>query len=206
MCGISGFAGHTWKQEQLECMVAAMVHRGPDDRGLFMDASAAAGLGHDRLSIIDLTPAGHMPMTDPTGRIHLVYNGEIYNYLELRNELTGYPFNSRADSEVLLAAYLHWGETCLDHFVGMFAFILWDEEKQRLFAARDRFGIKPLFYHSSGRARSRPCMLPGFPPGRTRLPGQPTWRRVYIIIPSALSGKVSIRCRPVIRSPGRQAS
>ena len=148
MCGICAFAGGDWKRDHLERMIAAQVHRGPDDRGAYIDAIGRIALGHDRLSILDLTPAGHQPMTDASGRLQLVYNGEIYNYLELRDELAGYPFRSRADSEVLLAAYLRWGEACLEHFIGMFAFILWDEEKQRLFAARDRFGIKPLFLHS----------------------------------------------------------
>ncbi len=147
MCGISGWAGTGWKRDHLDAMVAALSHRGPDDTGFYVDSSGTIGLGHNRLSILDLSAAGHQPMTDSTGRLHLVFNGEIYNYLELRAELPDYPYQSQTDSEVLLAAYQRWGEACLDHFVGMFAFILWDEEKQRLFAARDRFGIKPLFYH-----------------------------------------------------------
>jgi asparagine synthase (glutamine-hydrolysing) len=96
---------------------------------------------------IDLSPAGRQPMVDSTGNVHLVFNGEIYNYLELRAELSTYPYQSQTDSEVVLAAYQCWGESCLDHFIGMFAFILWDGSKQKLFAVRDRFGIKPLFYH-----------------------------------------------------------
>ncbi len=147
MCGISGWVGKKWTRIHLNAMVAALSHRGPDDTGLYVDSSGTVGLGHNRLSILDLSAAGHQPMTDSTGRLHLVFNGEIYNYLELRAELPDYPYQSQTDSEVLLAAYQRWGEACLDHFVGMFAFILWDEGNQRLFAARDRFGIKPLFYH-----------------------------------------------------------
>ena len=147
MCGISGWAGKGWKRDHLNAMVAALSHRGPDDTGFYIASSGTVGLGHNRLSILDLSAAGHQPMTDFTGKLHLVFNGEIYNYLELRAELPNYPYQSQTDSEVLLAAYQCWGEACLEHFVGMFAFILWDESNHRLFAARDRFGIKPLFYH-----------------------------------------------------------
>ena len=147
MCGISGWAGRGWTREHLNAMVAAMPHRGPDDTGFYINSAGTIGLGHNRLSILDLSAAGHQPMTDSTGKLHLVFNGEIYNYLELRAEHPDYPYQSQSDSEVLLAAYQHWGEACLDRFIGMFAFILWDEERQQLFAARDRFGIKPLFYH-----------------------------------------------------------
>ena len=147
MCGISGWAGKGWKRDHLYAMVTALSHRGPDDTGYYMNSSGTIGLGHNRLSILDLSAAGHQPMTDSTGKVHLVFNGEVYNYLELRAEMPDYPYQSQADSEVFLAAYQYWGEACLEHFIGMFAFILWDEEKQRLFAARDRYGIKPLFYH-----------------------------------------------------------
>ncbi|MDP2994340.1 MAG: hypothetical protein Q8N46_04370, partial [Anaerolineales bacterium] len=147
MCGISGWAGTGWKRDHLNAMVTALSHRGPDDTGFYVNSAGTIGLGHNRLSILDLSAAGHQPMTDSTGKVHLIFNGEIYNYLELRAEMPDYPYKSQTDSEVLLAAYQRWGESCLDHFVGMFAFILWDEEKQQLFASRDRFGIKPLFYH-----------------------------------------------------------
>jgi asparagine synthase (glutamine-hydrolysing) len=147
MCGISGWAGRGWNRDHLDAMISAMSHRGPDDTGFYINSENTISLGHNRLSIIDLSTAGHQPMIDSTGKLHLVFNGEIYNYLELRAEIPEYPFKSQTDSEVLLAAYQRWGESCLDHFVGMFAFILWDESRQLLFAARDRFGIKPLFYH-----------------------------------------------------------
>jgi asparagine synthase (glutamine-hydrolysing) len=130
-------------------MMAALPHRGPDDTGFYLDPGGNAALGHNRLSILDLSAAGHQPMSDPTGKLQLVFNGEIYNYLELRAQLPDYPYQSRTDTEVFLAAYQRWGEACLEHFIGMFAFILWDEAKQQLFAGRDRFGIKPLYYHAA---------------------------------------------------------
>lgn len=150
MCGISGIVGQHWGgRPQLEAMVAVQHHRGPDDNGIYMDASGRAGLGHNRLSIIDLSPAGHQPMPNQDGSMHLIFNGEIYNYLELRAELKDYPFRSQSDSEVILAAYGRWGEQCVDHFIGMFAFAIWDCHARSLFIARDRFGVKPLYYHLS---------------------------------------------------------
>jgi asparagine synthase (glutamine-hydrolysing) len=147
MCGIAGIAGSAWRPEQLAAMVEAQGHRGPDGRGLFVAPGGLAGLGHDRLSIIDLSEAGRQPMASPDGRYHLVLNGEIYNYRELRRELDEYPYVSQTDTEVLLAAYSRWGRGCLDRLVGMFAFALWDESEQVLYAARDRFGVKPFYYH-----------------------------------------------------------
>jgi asparagine synthase (glutamine-hydrolysing) len=129
-------------------MVASQRHRGPDSQQVFEDGPAA--LGHNRLSIIDLSPAGAQPMSSADGDLTVVLNGEIYNYVELRAELTGYPFRTRTDTEVLLAAYDRWGIQCLDHLLGMFAFLLWDARERRLFAARDRFGVKPLYYHARG--------------------------------------------------------
>jgi asparagine synthase (glutamine-hydrolysing) len=146
MCGIAGLFGPGWKRNQLESMIAIQKHRGPDDCGIFVDDSEMAGLAHNRLSIIDLSPAGHQPMSNATGNLQIVFNGEIYNFLELRQELQGYPFRTNTDTEVILAAYERWGDSCLDRFLGMFAFLIWDIREQRLFAARDRFGVKPLFY------------------------------------------------------------
>ncbi len=145
MCGISGCFGQNWRQTQLEAMVAAQRHRGPDAEGLYLDP--IAGLGHNRLSIIDLSPAGRQPMSNHDGSIRIVFNGEIYNYLELKAELGDYDYRSRTDTEVILAAYERWGAACLDRLIGMFAFLIWDSREQRLFAARDRFGVKPLYYH-----------------------------------------------------------
>lgn len=131
-------------------MVRSQHHRGPDDQGIYLDPRGGAALGHNRLSIIDLSPAGHQPMASAGGRYFIVFNGEIYNYLELRRELDGYPFRSQTDTEVILAAYERWGSACLDRFIGMFAFAIWDSETQTLFAARDRIGIKPFYYTLKG--------------------------------------------------------
>jgi asparagine synthase (glutamine-hydrolysing) len=148
MCGIAGMFGYGWKRVQLEAMVASQRHRGPDMSGIYVDSSLIAGLGHRRLSILDLSDAGRQPMSSADGRYHIMLNGEIYNYLELREELGGQTsFFTRTDTEVLLAAYIHWGEQCLDRLIGMFAFAIWDEREQKLFAARDRFGVKPLFLY-----------------------------------------------------------
>ena len=149
MCGIAGIFAKTWTNGELTSMVSAQGHRGPDGTGIFIDPARQVGLGHNRLSIIDLTEAGSQPMTSSCGNYEVVLNGEIYNYLELRRELeSGYRFSSRSDTEVLLAAYEKWGEGCLDRLLGMFAFIIWDKTNATAFAARDRFGVKPLYYHS----------------------------------------------------------
>ena len=145
MCGL--YASIAFAPERAR--IDRVAHRGPDGSG-WREFAAAAGpvaLGHRRLAIIDLSEAGLQPMADASGRYHLVFNGEIYNYLELRDELRakGHQFSSETDSEVLLAAYREWGEDCLHRFLGMFAFLIWDERDQILFAARDRFGIKPLY-------------------------------------------------------------
>lgn len=146
MCGISGIVGQGWERSQLEAMVAIQQHRGPDDSGVYIDPSHKVGLGHNRLSILDLSLAGHQPMRNYDGTKWIVFNGEIYNYRELRAEIGDYPYQSQTDTEVILAAYEHWGEDCVEHFVGMFAFALWDERNQSLFGARDRLGIKPFHY------------------------------------------------------------
>lgn len=146
MCGISGIVGANVDGSRLVAMVRAQHHRGPDDSGTYIDDRRTCGLGHNRLTIIDLSDAGHQPMCDASGSRWLAFNGEIYNYLELREELGGYPFQSESDSEVILAAYARWGAQCVEHFVGMFAFAIWDSAKQTLFAARDRVGIKPFHF------------------------------------------------------------
>lgn len=147
MCGISGIVGHGAKEQLLWKMVVAQDHRGPDAQGIYIDPTDVAGLGHNRLSIIDLSVAGNQPMRATFGPYSIVFNGEIYNYLELRRELEStVTFSTQSDTEVLLAAYQKWGMNCLEHFIGMFAFLLWDEQENRLFAARDRFGVKPLYY------------------------------------------------------------
>jgi asparagine synthase (glutamine-hydrolysing) len=120
------------------------AHRGPDAEGIWVDEATGVALGHRRLSIIGLGEEGTQPMTD--GKRWLVFNGEIYNYRELRQELGIDRFRTATDSEVILVGYEKWGENVLDRLIGMFAFALWDPDEQCLFAARDRFGIKPFYY------------------------------------------------------------
>jgi len=129
----------------------SMYHRGPDDAGLYLDGSV--GLGHRRLAIIDLSESGHQPMTNEDHTLFLVCNGEIYNYIELRADLKkrGHRFHSTSDSEVIIHQYEEDGLQCLDKFNGMFSFALWDSKEKKLFAARDRLGIKPLYYFNDGK-------------------------------------------------------
>jgi asparagine synthase (glutamine-hydrolysing) len=153
MCGINGIVSYRSPvdPQRLCQMREALIHRGPDDAGVWMRAKGPpfVGFGHRRLSIIDLSEAGRQPMSYNEGNLVVVYNGELYNYIELRNELKGLgcAFGTQSDTEVLLAAFYQWGEDCLNRLNGMFAFAIWDERKRRLFAARDRFGKKPFFYH-----------------------------------------------------------
>ena len=151
MCGIAGVYYHSDSRpvdpEVLGSMAAAMTHRGPDDQGFHRGAGDRLGLAFRRLSIVDLA-GGHQPMSTPDGRYTLVFNGEVYNHLELRKELEslGVVFSTRCDTEVILHAYAVWGEDCLRRFQGMFALGVWDEEERTLFLARDRMGIKPLYW------------------------------------------------------------
>ena len=150
MCGIVVVAGHAAPCGDLDRALRLLAHRGPDAEGLWTDPSGLCALGHRRLSILDLSDAGTQPMSTPDGRYHIVLNGEIYNYIELREELSGKAtFRTRTDTEVLLAAYARWGPACLNRLIGMFAFAVWDEHEHTLFAARDRFGVKPLFIHEA---------------------------------------------------------
>ncbi len=153
MCGIVAIVGKPVSCDGVQKAVEVQRHRGPDDKGVWVSPTARCILGHSRLSILDLSETGHQPMGDPSGRFWICFNGEIYNYLELREELRhDYIFRTQTDTEVLLAAYQKWGQACLDHLMGMFAFVLWDEVSGTLFAARDRFGIKPLYYAIEGKA------------------------------------------------------
>lgn len=150
MCGICGIVGQPDAQ-LIKDMLARIAHRGPDDEGVYVAETSSGeriGLGHRRLSIIDLSLAGHEPMSDASGRIWLTFNGEIYNFKELRRELEalGHRFKSNTDAEVIIYAYLEWGRECLTRFNGMFAFAIWDSQDESLFLARDRLGIKPLYY------------------------------------------------------------
>lgn len=147
MCGIAGIVGPGAEKNHgvIQQMIWTQRHRGPDDAGVFTDTGVM--LGHVRLAILDLSPAGHQPMTSPDGRFTIVHNGEVYNYLELREALAhSGPFMSETDTEVILRAYMVWGPRCVEHFVGMFSFALWDSQERTLFCARDRFGIKPLYF------------------------------------------------------------
>ena len=154
MCGIAGIITSSPGSSQkaaVEKMTSCLSHRGPDGNALWQNANGAATLGHNRLAIIDLSPAGAQPM-HYLERYTIVHNGEVYNYQELRSELSayGYLFSSQSDTEVILAAYDRWKEECLQRFDGMFAFAIWDEKEQKLFAARDRFGEKPFYYSYDG--------------------------------------------------------
>jgi asparagine synthase (glutamine-hydrolysing) len=154
MCGIAGIIQsdpQLFQKEHLARMTGSLSHRGPDGEGLWQNDSQNVLLGHRRLSIIDLSDAAAQPM-HYLQRYTIVHNGEIYNYIELRKELEkeGYTFQSRSDTEVILAAYDYWNEECVGRFEGMFAFAIWDEEEKELFAARDRFGEKPFFYSFDG--------------------------------------------------------
>ncbi len=149
MCGIAGILNFDQIPVDLSilgAMTETLSSRGPDDTGYWQESFIA--FGHKRLSIIDLSNAGHQPYVDMPSGCFLVYNGEIYNYVELRKELerNGYTFTSKTDTEVLLKSYLFWGKKCLDKFNGMFAFAIWDSKQRKLFAARDRIGIKPFYY------------------------------------------------------------
>ena len=157
MCGICGIArtdGRRADPDVLQSMIRTMQHRGPDDEGMWCSPDGRVGLAHRRLSIIDLSPAGHQPMKDAAGRLWISFNGEIYNFKELRVELQqlGHEFHTATDTEVILEAYREWDLDCLKKLNGMFALALFDLDRQRLFLARDRAGEKPLFYcHRSGR-------------------------------------------------------
>jgi asparagine synthase (glutamine-hydrolysing) len=157
MCGIFGVVCREGEvsREFLARAQQSLAHRGPDDSGtVTIDLAPEPGsvsFAHTRLSIIDLSPLGHQPMQDPITGNWIVFNGEIYNFRELRKELEagGERFQSHSDTEVILAAYRVWGEECLTRFGGMFAFALWDAVRKRLLLARDPMGIKPLYYHQS---------------------------------------------------------
>ena len=156
MCGIVGIAASASsnRMELLTRMRDTLRHRGPDDAGVWSSFDGRVAFAHRRLAVIDLSPGGHQPMTDEKGDLCIVFNGEIYNYREVRQELeqTGHRFRTASDTEVILTAYRVWGVDCLERLNGMFAFGLYDRGQQRLFIARDRAGEKPLFYsHIDGR-------------------------------------------------------
>src|SRR3989344_1812734 len=140
MCAINGF---NWEDRKLgEKMNAVTSHRGPDGTGVFVDEGVT--LGHNRLAIIDLSPAGAQPMTSSDKKLVIIYNGELYNFKDIKKEIGNYAWKSESDTEVILAAYQKWGSDCVKKFNGIFAFAIWDKYKQELFFARDQMGIKPL--------------------------------------------------------------
>ena len=150
MCGIAGIYApeNRLDADAVRPMLTAMAHRGPDDLGTQVLSGGKLVFGHLRLSILDLSAQGHQPMATPDGKAWIVYNGEVYNFREIRSELDalGWRFHSESDTEVILAAYRTWGLDAVQRFRGMFAFALWDEAKNLLHLCRDRFGVKPLYF------------------------------------------------------------
>ena len=155
MCGIIGFQGRI-ASDALESGIRTIGHRGPDDNGRFLDEPAGVALGQTRLSIIDLSPLGHQPMADGSGQVQLVFNGEIYNYRELRAELEakGHSFKGHSDTEVLLHMYLEAGDAMLPRLNGIFGLAIWDARSRRLLVARDALGVKPIYFAETARGFS----------------------------------------------------
>src|SRR3989344_5134876 len=152
MCGIVGI--YNLKERPvdsflLERMTDSLRHRGPDDGGIYINKNV--GLGHRRLSVIDISPAGRQPMANEDGTLQIVFNGEIYNFQEIRKDLekNGHKFKSRTDTEVILHSFEEWGYECVKKFNGMFAFAVFSEKDKSIFLARDRLGEKPLYYFSN---------------------------------------------------------
>jgi asparagine synthase (glutamine-hydrolysing) len=145
MCGLVGIIGLSKEASELkiQAMNERIAHRGPDAEGFFIEDGIA--LAHRRLSIIDLSTGANQPLFDHSNRYVIVFNGEIYNYLEVKTQLE-YQWTSNSDTEVILASYIKWGKACLEKLNGMFAFAIWDKVEQELFIARDRLGVKPLYY------------------------------------------------------------
>lgn len=148
MCGIVGIVGEGAVEEKVNCMLKKQAHRGPDATRISINQQCI--LGHNRLSILDLTASGNQPMVSACGRYTIVFNGELYNYKEIRQELIFKDFRSQSDTEVFLQAYIQWGSSFLLKCIGMFSFAIWDSVEERLFAARDRFGVKPFYYSLKG--------------------------------------------------------
>jgi asparagine synthase (glutamine-hydrolysing) len=153
MCGIAGIVKYSQTEnkisnEVLKRMSDVIVHRGPDDEGQWMNGNRTCGFSFRRLSIIDLSKAGHQPMHSSNGRYTIIFNGENYNHSKIRKQLIekAYDYKSKTDTETILNGYAEWNEEVLEKMLGMFAFAIWDNEKKELFAARDRIGIKPFYY------------------------------------------------------------
>jgi asparagine synthase (glutamine-hydrolysing) len=179
MCGIAGVIGD-FDAYQLDAMLLSQHHRGPDAAGKYSDGSFAA-LGHNRLAIIDLSPQSNQPFLDTSGRYVLVFNGEIYNYIELKAELKGrYTFKTNSDTEVLLAAFIIYGNQCLQKMNGMFSFAIWDNQDKKLFAARDRFGVKPFFYRQKNNSFYFSSEIKAIhAAGISRIPNKKVWASYF---------------------------
>src|SRR3954449_1380069 len=153
MCGIAGIVAsdrlEADDRDRVIRMRDVIAHRGPDDTGIFLDAQA--GLGHRRLSIVDVA-AGHQPLSNEDGTVWIAFNGEIYNHADVRVALegAGHRYRTRCDTETIVHAYEQWGDACVDHLRGMFAFAIWDAPRRRLLLARDRLGVKPLYWAMAG--------------------------------------------------------
>lgn len=180
MCGISGILGKNSSEELLDRMITIQEHRGPDAKGKWVNNNIA--LGHNRLAIIDIGTRANQPFFSADKRFILVFNGEIYNYLELRSELGNqYNFTTNSDTEVLLAAYILWGNECLHKFNGMFSFAIWDCLEKTLFIARDRFGVKPLYYHQSDDTFSFASEIKALHAiGIPKTPNETTWASYFV--------------------------
>ena len=160
MCAIAGIVGPDAARPTVKRMSEVQKHRGPDSSGVWLNPGVS--LAHRRLSIIDISDAGHQPMTIENGRYTIVFNGEIYNYLELKREIGRKLFNTNSDTELLLFAYVKWGVKCLEKLKGMFAFAIWDSKERSLFCARDRFGIKPFYYSQQNHSFYFASEIKGF--------------------------------------------
>jgi len=177
MCGIAGVIGKGADLEVLQKMLLVQKHRGPDNTGKFFAQNIA--LGHNRLSIIDLSEGANQPFFDTKNRYVTIFNGEIYNYLELKNELN-YDFKTNSDTEVLLASYIKWGVKCLDRLNGMFSFAIWDQEEKKFFAARDRFGVKPFYYQKNDQGFYFSSEIKAlFAAGINREPDKQVWANYF---------------------------
>ena len=180
MCGIAGIIGENVNVEQLEAMLDKQKHRGPDNKGVYKEFECA--LGHNRLAIIDLTEAANQPFYSEDRRFVIVFNGELYNFKELKEELKNdYKFKTLSDTEVVLAAFIKWGTACLNRFNGMFAFAIWDTKKKVLFAARDRFGVKPFYYLINDEklyfaSEIKTFFAAGFP----KIPNSKVWASYFV--------------------------
>ncbi len=184
MCRIAGIysQGNKQLQQDILLMRDAMHRGGPDDCGIYIDDQLPLALGHRRLSLIDLSPLGHQPMQDRAGNIQLVFNGEIYNYQEIKNTLIslGHTFKSKTDSEVIIYSYLQWGVDCFRRFNGMFALAIWDKGEQKIILARDHAGIKPLYYHLAKDKLIFASEIRAFKALDSNWPENPEWKIPFL--------------------------